>query len=37
LQILRGAWPSYLPHIGIGITTFLTLIQYRFSKTKTPL
>jgi len=36
LQILRGAWPSYLPHLGIGTTTFLTLMQYRFSKTKTP-
>jgi len=31
-QIINGSWPSYTPHIGIGISTILLLIQYGLSK-----
>jgi hypothetical protein len=27
ILILNGAWPTYTPHIAIGISTILTVIQ----------
>ncbi|MEB8330794.1 hypothetical protein OO009_15660 [Flavobacteriaceae bacterium KMM 6897] len=34
LQMVQGAWPTYLPYFGIGISTILLLIQYGFFKKK---
>tara|TARA_R110002012_G_scaffold275236_1_gene461771 strand:+ start:2253 stop:2516 length:264 start_codon:yes stop_codon:yes gene_type:complete len=34
LQMVQGAWPTYLPYFGIGISTILFLIQYGLFKKK---
>ena len=34
IQILIGAYPSYTPHVLIGISTILIIIQYLTSRKK---
>ena len=32
IQILNNVWPTYSPHIGIGISTILLMIQFRINR-----
>jgi len=32
VEMLNGSWPSYMPHVGIGISTMLILIQWETDK-----
>ena|GEM_PF-3390435 len=32
VRILLGAWPTYMPHIGLLISTVLLLGQYSINK-----